>query len=220
MKIACISDLHGELPAIPPCDLLLIAGDVCPITNHDTAYQANWLNTTFADWIKQTPVKHRVVVAGNHDFVWGLLPALVEPSPHYHYLQDRAVELDGVKVWGAPWQPYFWGVFGLTESELERKWSLIPDDVDIWVVHGPPKGYGDLTSRGESVGSRSLTDAIAKRKPKLVVVGHIHEAYGDYQLGDTLILNVAHNDESHTELRGPIQIKLENLPTTPAPSLT
>ena len=48
MRVAAISDLHGYLPDTPPCDVLLIGGDVCPVYDHGLDFQRRWLQTEFA----------------------------------------------------------------------------------------------------------------------------------------------------------------------------
>ena len=65
MKIVAMSDLHGYLPEIPACDLLLIAGDICPLGNHKPAFQAEWLDTTFRRWLESLRQVGKVIgVAG------------------------------------------------------------------------------------------------------------------------------------------------------------
>src|SRR5262249_33524902 len=70
MKVVAVSDLHGNLPAIPPCDLLLLAGDITPVRDHRLAHQAEWLDTTFRAWLNQVPARKVIGVAGNHDFIF------------------------------------------------------------------------------------------------------------------------------------------------------
>src|SRR5436190_19972122 len=64
LKIAATSDLHGYLPAVPECDLLLLGGDLCPDGREKD--QARWLDTTFRYWLRDVPAKEVVGVAGNH----------------------------------------------------------------------------------------------------------------------------------------------------------
>jgi predicted phosphohydrolase len=76
-KIIAVSDLHGALPTIPPCDLLLIAGDVAPTMNHSLRFQADWLDTDFRFWLESLPAQKIVFIAGNHDLVFQQEPSLV-----------------------------------------------------------------------------------------------------------------------------------------------
>ena len=70
MRLVLTSDFHGFLPKrVPECDLLLIAGDVCPVWNHDRKFQAFWLRNDFTDWLKEQPATDIIGIGGNHDFV-------------------------------------------------------------------------------------------------------------------------------------------------------
>ena len=47
-----------------------------------------------------------------------------------------------VTIYGAPWQPAFWGGFNLPRHSeiLREKWRMIPSRVDILLTHSPPHG--------------------------------------------------------------------------------
>jgi Icc-related predicted phosphoesterase len=192
ITIAALSDLHGYLPEVPDCELLLLGGDLCPDGRERD--QAQWLDSTFRLWLRNVPAKEVVAVAGNHDWVFQTRPELV-PMLRWHYLLDSAVTLFGMKIWGTPWQPVFFDwAFNLWEPELEKKWALIPNDTDILLLHGPPFGCGDRTVRGNQTGSPSLTRRIEEIQPRLAVCGHIHEGRGEYRIGLTKVVNVSQVD--------------------------
>lgn len=190
MKIVCTSDLHGFFPRIPDCDLLLLGGDYCPISD----FREDWYVRQFAPWLKmQGETKKVIGVAGNHDFVFQNDP-IVLTEMDWIYLEDSGYEWQGLKFWGSPWQPTFhnWA-FNADESELEKYWSMIPDDTDVLLLHGPPHGYGDFSIHGkEHTGSPSLLKRIQEIQPKLVIAGHIHSGYGEYQIGKTKFLSCAY----------------------------
>ena len=88
MRFVCLADLHGYLPVIPPCDVLLVAGDICPTADERPEAQRRWLGSEFAPWLADVPAEVVVGVAGNHDFV-GETDAGALRELDWHYLQDE-----------------------------------------------------------------------------------------------------------------------------------
>lgn len=206
MKACCISDLHGFLPKVPECDLLLLGGDFCPTTRD----QHWWFKETFSPWLEDLSKRMHVVgVAGNHDLIFQKLPDLV-PQMDWVYLQDSGTEFQGFKIWGSPWQPRFYDwAFNADEVELAEKWELIPEDTDILLLHGPPRGYGDFSPFGnEHCGSTTLLSRIEKIQPKLAVAGHIHAGYGRYEIGKTIFVNASFVNDRYTPSHEPIIVEL------------
>ncbi|HEX3804322.1 MAG TPA: hypothetical protein VHV75_15915 [Solirubrobacteraceae bacterium] len=63
------SDLHGQLPAVEPCDVLFLAGDLVPLeVQEDDQRSKRWLSEVFARWLDEVPAAEVVGIAGNHDF--------------------------------------------------------------------------------------------------------------------------------------------------------
>lgn len=211
MRIVATADFHGSLPQIPYCDLLLIAGDVCPDflgSGHGKGQleQSKWLERVFAPWLEEVPAEKIIGIAGNHDFVFES-PHLVPRLP-WTYLQDELTEYEGLRVYGIPWVPNlpFWA-FHARDEALKSAYAAV-EPCDILLTHGPPYGYGDFC--GEHVGSVWCHDAIMSADPDWVVCGHIHEAYGyhDHVSSGANILNVAYNDGDYNPVNPPMVIEL------------
>jgi predicted phosphodiesterase len=195
MKIVALSDMHGQLPRqVPACDLLLLAGDATPVVNHGLNFQASWLDGEFRSWLKHLPARKIIGIAGNHDLVFEHAPEKVPSDLPWTYLQDSGITWEGLHIWGTPWQPWFWDwAFNGNPDRLQRQWALIPNDTDILVVHGPPRGYGDGVPEKDGVrlcGCPYLLERIKEIQPRLVVFGHIHEGRGEWQLGRSRLANV------------------------------
>jgi Icc-related predicted phosphoesterase len=209
MRICAIADQHGHLPAIPRCDLLLIAGDICPLEDHSPLSQARWLNSEFRWWLEELTMPV-VAVWGNHDLIGEQEPELVPRLP-WTLLQDSAVEIQGLKIYGSPWQPRFFDwAFNLDEPDLARKWAAIPNDTDILVLHGPPHGFGDQVAwGGRRAGSPSLRQRILEVKPRLAVFGHIHEGRGHWTQDGMTLANVTLVNERYEPVYAPWLFKLD-----------
>lgn len=69
MNIISISDLHGHLPSLPPCDVVCICGDIIPLSIQKNIIESiAWLAGPFQKWCLELPCDKVIFIAGNHDF--------------------------------------------------------------------------------------------------------------------------------------------------------
>lgn len=232
MRITMTADLHGHFPSTPGGDLLIVAGDMVA---HGHLYE--WM--AFYKWLEAQEYAKKVYVAGNHDNFLKQRAILKEateigiPDDIADYLCDSgtfySTEMeDGkwgpyyvnpLKIWGTSWTPWFVGIssqckaFTGNEYALDNKFALIPDDTDILISHGPPRGILDYSDPYmEELGSTALRKHLERVMPKLFVCGHIHEGFGflDFKGNgpNTMCYNVAHMDEHYRPMNEPVTIDL------------
>lgn len=206
MRIVCLSDTHDQHDQlqVPDGDLLLHAGDA---TMSGTAAQIE----AFDRWLATLPHRHKVVIAGNHDWGFQRTPARARSLlRHATYLEDDETTVEGLRIWGSPWQPWFYDwAFNLQRGpEIAAKWALIPTGIDVLITHGPPAGLLDRTSRGDDVGCADLLAAVQRTKPRLHVFGHIHEGYGTVERDGTRFVNACNCTERYHPVQPPIVVDL------------
>jgi len=223
MKILNISDTHGKHNQIPlewlePADIIIHAGDISNVGGL-TEIEA------FCEWYSSLDqYKHKIFIAGNHDFGFEeypiAAPRIVRKYPNITYLQDSMVEIEGLKIYGSPWQPEFFDwAFNLKRGpELVEKWNRMPSGIDILVTHGPAYGMVDWVPPrknhggefrkfidGGNVGCEDLLDAILTRiRPKYHISGHIHCGYGEMIREKINFINASTLNEQYLVANKPI----------------
>jgi uncharacterized protein len=112
--------------------------------------------------------------------------------PSADVLHGRGKEIGGVQFFGVgggvPPTPFPWS-FDLSEEEAAAKLEVCPERA-VLVVHSPPNGYVDEV-HGRHLGSTSVLEAIERKRPALVVCGHIHQGWGsEATIGTTPVVNI------------------------------
>jgi Icc-related predicted phosphoesterase len=171
-----ITELYGELPYV---DIIVHSGDC-------TRYGEFEETDLFMNWFSKQNAKHKVLVAGNHDFVLQQTDRrnwLLANNYGVTYLEDSFINIDGLGIYGSPWSPVFgmWAFMKQRNAELDSVWQKVPTDgsVDLLVTHTPRYGRFDVSVRGNyNVGCEMLANRINDIHPKVHVFGHIHECGG------------------------------------------
>lgn len=224
MKIIASSDFHGDLPYIREAfDLFLVAGDICPAHDHYYSFQWEWIMTTFVAWVKSLPFANPwskvVMTAGNHDIA-------LERISHTQIMElEQACEgrlkflrhdiyefefpvsdgLDSLTIFGTPYCSIFgnWA-FMVSDETLDKKFSQIPEGVDILMSHDSPTTgklgaiLEDCPYHNEETGNKVLARHIERVHPKLFVSGHFHSGNHEVQnINGTYMANVSYVNERY-----------------------
>ena len=172
MKITAISDIHGDLPIIDPCDVLCICGDILPLNiQKNYTKSVAWLAGRFVNYCEKIECKKVIIIAGNHDFVfqymyndymgkyrtscWSnhklqhedftdIVMSNLDFPGKIVYLQDTSYTYEGVTFYGTPHIPVLnnWAFYKSSE-DLKEIFSEIPDSVDVLLTHSPGKYVND-----------------------------------------------------------------------------
>ena len=121
MRIVALSDQHGHLPRIPQCDLLIVAGDVCPdrfgpfLAMHAPEEQRAWFDRHVRPWLAEAPATHTILTWGNHDWCGQSRhlrgDSQTRASTDLQILVDEQTTVvigdEPVSVWATPWSNQF-----------------------------------------------------------------------------------------------------------------
>lgn len=227
MKFLAVSDLHGYLPEITEgFDLLMIPGDVCPDMYGIEYSQMDWFEDNFIPWVNSLPFNNVwskvILVPGNHDKIFnggvssvqimewelktgGHLKVLIHNIYDFEYPVEDGV--DSITIFGTPYCKMFgnWA-FMVDDDVLERKYSQIPEGIDILLSHDSPNiekigAVLDENSRfyNPLAGNAILADHIWRIKPKIFHSGHMHSGNHNFILkGGVWMANVSYVDEDIT----------------------
>jgi len=190
MRCWLISDTHNhhsKLQVPDGLDVIIHCGDESDSGNE-------WLNEpearAFFEWYSDLDVEVKIFVPGNHSMA--VEQGLIRPEqyPEVRFLIHEQTDIEGLVVFGTPYTPKFFNwAYMRTRGDLDIVWQSIPDNVDILISHGPPKGYMDVTRDLDTrepihVGSNHLTRHVKQRiKPILHSFGHIHDEPGIRNFG-------------------------------------
>lgn len=201
MKIHHISDSHckhSQIRISTDIDLIIHSGDA---SNSRNIYENEKEIRNFITWYSSLKIPYKIYVAGNHctSIANGNITKDNFEQAGIIYLNHESTEVLGLKIFGSPYTPSFgngWA-YNIRRDRLHEYWKDIPDNTDIIVTHGPPKGILDLATKyynkqeegryyGEIMeycGDLALLKRIKDINPKLHCFGHIHDNEDNFNSG-------------------------------------
>jgi Icc-related predicted phosphoesterase len=193
MRILHISDTHGlhhDLKLNLDVDVIVHSGD-CSNYRDPARNQLEVYN--FLEWYMTLPAI-KIFVAGNHDTSVERRMFKKEDfaARGIIYLEHDEVIIQGFKFFGSPYTPTFgdWA-FMKARDKIYKVWESMPEDINVLITHGPPKGVRDLTENREGrelvqCGDLSLSKWVFNNQPNAHLFGHVHNMKGIKNQGISL----------------------------------
>lgn len=194
MKIWHISDTHTYhyLLQVPEnIDLIIFSGD-CSNPREPHANRDEVMN--FIEWYSKINIP-KIFIPGNHDT--SIEKGLVKPNDFtckdIIFLNNSYVVYNDIKFWGTPYTPSFgigWA-YNKQRHKMHDLWQEVPEDTNVLISHGPPKGILDLSynqnNELEFCGCSAMKKHVQNKQYKAVLFGHIHNCQDIINQG-TMIL--------------------------------
>lgn len=214
MKLVCVSDTHNEYDYkdMPKGDVFIHAGDL----TYDGTLQET---TKELGLISKLDYRYKIVVPGNHDFLFEKDLTLVKSlcKDNIYILIDDVLYIDGICFYGMPWVPGLprWA-FSNRRVDWPMKLRNVSDDTNVLITHAPAWMCRDyvrpcVSRNGEGIhlGSKKLLDRINElKKLKAHIFGHIHDSYGMIKEYGVYRINAAICDESYRPVNKPIEVEI------------
>lgn len=212
MRIVIVADTHGyhlEDARLPPGDMIVHCGDATNVGKiHEVA--------AFTYWYGHLPYRHRILIAGNHDWLFqtdGALARQMCRDNDIIYLEDQGRTIEGLHIYGTPHQPRFcdWA-FNLDELDLADRFGHIPGGLDLLITHCPPHGILDESNydmKTRHIGARALREVVDKVRPRVHCFGHNHGQYGQLRKEHTHFINAAICTPRYVPSNEPVVIDLD-----------
>lgn len=223
MKIVLFSDTHCQHNSVvlPECDIAIFCGDMSgrgELTDIED----------FLEWYSsQEQCNDKIFIAGNHDLYFdkertryqgslsfeASLNCMLRRYPNLVYLNNNSIDVQGLKIWGSPITPWFYGNYWAFNKhrgeDIDKVWKNIPLDTDIVVTHGPVSYIHDYVPVQQfHAGCEELRKRIEEIKPRIHACGHIHEGYGIIEKEETIYVNASIMDSNYNPVNKPIELTI------------
>lgn len=226
MKICAMSDMHGDLLHINPCDLVLICGDSVAL-KEQAQHQSckKWYRKVFKPWAEALPCNKVLFIAGNHEC------GLENHEEEYYSMFSKDSKITFLfddlytynykdkeyRIYGTPWcNPFGNWAYMTSEENLKELYSQIPENLDILITHDQPYKYGDVLlqkdyslTAGFHIGNKPLLKAIEDKQPNFQFNGHLHSCdHSKIMIGNTAHYNVSMKDELYRTVYNPLYLDI------------